>query len=201
MLKNGSRSLIGAGVSVILCTASWAQAPAKSDAPAAKPDVAAHIGSQPITIQELDAKIFKTNMTLAQQLYEARKAAVDEIVVEKALAPEAATRGISVDELLKERALAKAAPVTDAEIETFYNNNKNRMGGKTLEQMSGQLRTHLAGQRETEARNNLIREFRSKSDVRVTLDPPRVDVTLAANDPMKGPANAKVTIVEFSDFQ
>jgi protein-disulfide isomerase len=33
------------------------------------------------------------------------------------------------------------------------------------------------------------------------LEPPRVEVTLAANDPSRGPAAAPVTIVEYSDYQ
>ena len=43
--------------------------------------------------------------------------------------------------------------------------------------------------------------MKSKNNVTTTLDPPRVPVTVAANDPVKGPAGAPVQIVEFSDFQ
>jgi protein-disulfide isomerase len=35
----------------------------------------------------------------------------------------------------------------------------------------------------------------------VLLDPPRQEVAVAANDPVKGPANAPITIIEFSDYQ
>jgi acetyl-CoA synthetase len=41
----------------------------------------------------------------------------------------------------------------------------------------------------------------AKAKVQITLDAPRVEVKVAANDPAKGPADAKVTVVEFSEFQ
>ena len=47
----------------------------------------------------------------------------------------------------------------------------------------------------------LLANIKTKHDVRINLDPPRVPVTVAANDPVKGPAGAPVQILEFSDFQ
>ena len=45
-------------------------------------------------------------------------------------------------------------------------------------------------------------ELRTKAgDLRVMLEPPRVEVTLADSDPSRGPATAPVTIVEYSDYQ
>jgi protein-disulfide isomerase len=42
--------------------------------------------------------------------------------------------------------------------------------------------------------------LRTKANVRILIDPPRTDV-VADDDPAKGPADAPVTIVTFSDFQ
>jgi protein-disulfide isomerase len=195
------RWLLVAVVSVLFAAAGRADAQAKPEPSSPKGDVAAQVAGEAVTIQELDAKILKTNMKLAQSLYEARRAAIDQVVIDRVLAKEAAGRGIPVDQLMKERLAEKAKPVTDADVEAFYSANSARMGGKTLEQVSGQIRSQLASQREGEARQNLIAELKTKADVRVTLEPPRVTVAVAPNDPIKGPADAKVTIVEFSDFQ
>ena len=43
--------------------------------------------------------------------------------------------------------------------------------------------------------------IKAKHEVKIHLDPPRVSVTIAANDPTKGPAGAPIQILEYSDFQ
>jgi protein-disulfide isomerase len=45
-----------------------------------------------------------------------------------------------------------------------------------------------------------VKELKAKSSVKVLLDPPRASVEIGPN-PVKGPATAPVTIVEFSDYQ
>ncbi len=189
-----------AAVTLTACGAAKAQTPAKPETPA-KAGVAAYVGNEEITLADLDAKILKTNMTLAQSLYDARKAMIDQLVVERVLGPDAAKRGVTADQILSEKIAEKVAPVTDAEVQSYYEGNKGRMGGKTLEQTSAQIKSFLGNQRQADARNTVIRQIKEQAGVRVTLDAPRVEVPLAANDPVKGPANAKVTIVEFSEFQ
>lgn len=208
MIKSKLGLIIGAGVGVLVSTWASAQTPvkpdaaaAKSDAPPAKPGVAAYVGGEPITLAELDAKILKSNMKLAQQLYDARKAMIDQIIIERVLGPEAAKKGVTVDQLVKEQAAAKTAPVADADVEAFYNTNKAKMGGKPLEQMSTNIKGYLVAQKENEAKEAVTSEIKAKADVKIVMDVPRVDVAVAANDPVKGPKDAKVTIIEFSEFQ
>ncbi len=195
------RLLCGMGLTAVAVAAASAQTPPKPDAPAAKEGVAAYIGGEPVTLQELDAKALKTDMKLAQSLYNARRAALDQVLLDRLLGPEAATRKITVEQLVKEKAGATAKPIVDTDIETFYNANKARMGNQTLEQASPQIRGQLSSQREAEARGIILKELKDKAGVKVTMDPPRADIVIAANDPTKGPATAKVTIVEYSEFQ
>ena len=179
----------------------WAQAPAKPDAPKADPGVAATIGGKPVTFQELDAKALKTDMKLAQSMYDARRAALDQVLMERLLGEDAAAQKITVDELIRKRVAEKVKPVTDEAVEAYYKANSARMGGKTLEQTSAQIRPFLTSQQETEAKSNLLAELKGKADVKVLLDAPRAEIVIAANDPVKGPKDAKVTIAEYSDFQ
>jgi protein-disulfide isomerase len=51
-----------------------------------------------------------------------------------------------------------------------------------------------------QAEAELVRELRKQASVEILLEPPRLDVEVG-DAPRKGPANAPVTIVEFSDFQ
>lgn len=188
---------LGAFAFAAACTTVLAQAEAsKADA-----DVAAYIGSDPISLKDLDAKVLKTNTKLAQSLYDARVATLNDLLIERILAPEAKEKSLSVELLLRQKLAEKSKPVTDAEVEAFFNSKKAQMGGKTLEQMSGQIKTYLASQAEATAKSTLVTELKQKAGVKVVLGPPRVEVVVSATDPSKGPAGAKVTIVEYSDFQ
>ena len=199
-MKRKNTLLFGLSGGLLCGSLALAQEPAKQ-APPKEPGVAAYIDDKPVTTAELDEKILKSNMKLAQSLYDARKAAVDQVVLDRAFAKEAAEKKVSVDEIVKAKVTEKAKPATDDEIKAYFDANQARMGGKPLEQMSGQIKNFLVGQRETEARNALLADVRKSAKVRVLLDAPRVEVAVAPNDPTKGPAGAKVTIVEFSEFQ
>lgn len=201
MWKSGATALVTAGLCLFLSSAYGADPAAKTGGADPQADVAAKFGSETISLKEIDEKILKTNMKLAQDLYNARKAAIDQIVMERTLGPDAKAKNVTVDQLIKEKVAEKVQPVTDAEVSAYFENNKGRMGGKTLDQVSGQIKQQLTGQREGAAREALIKELKEKAQVKVTLDAPRANVSVAANDPVKGPATAKVTIVEFSEFQ
>lgn len=194
-------ALICATLSMLISAAAGAEPKGESDTPKAEAGIAAYIGGKAVTIADLDAKALGTNMKLAQSLYEARQKALNQMIMERLLMEEAAAQGITLDALISKRLAEKAKPVTDQDVEAFYNANRSRMRGQTLEEMSGRIRQHLASQRTNEARKSLLDELKQKSDVRITLEPPRVDVVIAANDPVQGPADAKVTIVEYADFQ
>jgi len=199
-MKRKNRLLIGLSGGLLCGSLCLAQEPAKPAAPK-EPGVAAYIDDKPVTMAEVDEKVIKTNMKLAQELYNARKAAVDQVMLDRAFAKEAAEKKVTVDEVVKAKVAAKVKPVTDEEVKAYFDSNQARMQGKTLEQVAPQVKNFLAGQRENEARNALLTEVRAGSKIRMVLDAPRVDVAIAANDPVKGPAGAKVTIIEFSEFQ
>lgn len=194
------QSAIGTWAVSLVALAAIAQPAAKPDASANK-GVAATIGGQPVTIEELDAKVLKLNMNLAQQLYDARKAALDEVIMERAMGEEAKAAGITVEQLLQKRVGETQKPVTDAEVEAFFNANQGRMQGKPLTEVAPQIKSMLANQRMAEARTAIINDAKGKAGVKVLLEVPRVEVAIAPNDPMKGNKDAKITIVEFSEFQ
>lgn len=194
------RLLFGLSGGLLCSSLALAQEPAKPPAPG-QPGVAAYIDDTPVTMAELDDAIVKTNMKFAQQLYDARKAALDQIILQRAFEKDAADKKVPVDEIVKAKVAEKARPVTDEEIKAFFDANLPQMRGQPLEKMSAQIKAHLAEQRETEARSALLAEVRGPAKVKVLIDAPRTQVAVAANDPSKGPADARVTLVEFSEFQ
>jgi len=163
--------------------------------------VAAIVNGKAISMADVDAKALGDNMKLAQQIYDARKSALDDLIIEQLMAPEAAKQGKTVKALMAEKLAALETPVTDQDVQNFFDKNKNRMRGRTLDQVKGQIKSYLAKQRGPEAHNKLLAELKKDATIKIVLDTPRATLTVAANEPARGPATAKVTVVEYSDFQ
>jgi protein-disulfide isomerase len=96
---------------------------------------------------------------------------------------------------------AHVAAVTQADIDAFIDANRSRIPGDP-KALTGQIRAYLEHQRTTERRTAFVSTLRQKSSVAVHLAPPPVFRAEVASDgfPTRGPAQAPVTIVEFSDF-
>lgn len=178
------------------------QSPARAGAARASDDtVVVKVGDREITLAEVDAKAIQSNMEAYQQLYDARRQAVDELVSDLLLTREAESRGITKDELVAREIDAKVAEVNEAEIEQFYEQNRARLGGQSLEQIGPQIRQYLAMRGQTVARENFLSSLRTAANVTVALDPPRVPLQVASNERVKGKDDAAITIIEYSDFQ
>lgn len=171
---------------------------------AAPTESAARIGDRTISVAELDARIKDNLFEEASEdgdpakLYELRSEAIEELVDETLLDAEAKAQGTSAEALLEAEA-AKAPPVEQAQVQAFYDQIKSRLGDTPLEAVESQIRARLEHQRRAEAQHAFVASLREKADVQVDLEPPRIDV--AADGPSRGPADAPVTIIEFSDYQ
>ncbi len=170
------------------------------------PGEAARIGDRVITVKEVDdawSKAQPVEHTRATQLlYEGRKAALDQMIADMLIEQAAKAKGLTASQFADAEIAKRAAPVGDADVTAFYEQNKARMQGKPLEEMRPAIRSFLEQQQLAAARAALVAELKkSGPPVRLALDPPRREVTVAATDPARGPADAPVTIVEFSDYQ
>jgi hypothetical protein len=195
----GALALVAAVVLGAACLAGQ-ESQADGDKPGGS-GVVAKVGDASITLEEVDREAMKAGIKPYQDLYDARRRALDEMIAKRLLESAAKARGTSVDELMNEETAKRVRTVTDENIDTFYARNKDRMGGRTLDEMRGQIRDYLQSLAANEASQSYLAELRAGAGVSVQLEPPRVEVTVAANDPAKGPASAAVTVVEYSDFQ
>jgi protein-disulfide isomerase len=167
---------------------------------------AVRVGDRVITLQEVDDAWRLADAgkyaEATQALYDGRRATIDKMVAGILLDKEAAAKKVTVQELLAEETARRRKAVTQADVDAFYNANKEQMQGNPLEKMQDPIRRFLQDQQETAARDAYVAELRKAGPpVRVLLEPPRTEVALTANDPSRGTASAPVTIVEFSDFQ
>jgi hypothetical protein len=193
-------SLAGALILSVSCDKAPASqaAQARSEG-ASDPNVVARVGDREITLVEVDERALKANMAVFQQLYDARRQAVEELSPRRSRAGsgEARITGMARDEIR-----SKIPEVTAKEVEDFFNQNRGRIPpGQTLEQLSGQIREYLTARNQVTARESYLSGLREKADVDVSLEPPRVPIAVADGERVKGSEGAPVTIVEYSDFQ
>lgn len=171
---------------------------ASDDAP-----VVAVVEGQAITLTDLDEWIkdglFEEQVggKSAADVFTFREAALDRLINERLVEAEAKRQGIDPDEVMRQG--VKPEPVTDEEISAFFEENRARIGNRTLEELSDRIRSHLAREKLNQATTAYLTSLRDHADLSITFEAPRVDV--AAVGPSVGPADAKVTIIEFSDFQ
>jgi protein-disulfide isomerase len=183
----------------LVAQAPAAQKPAAN--PQAKSEAVAEVDGVPITNEQVEKALGMNLSKLQEQIYSMKRQALDGLVSERLLANEAARRKITVTALIDAEVTSKVGLVTEEEIEKYYEANKAQFKG-ALEQSREQIRTGLQNQRIQAQRNTFIQALKSKANVVVRLPAPevqRVDVNITGA-PFKGPANAPVTLVEFSDF-
>jgi protein-disulfide isomerase len=162
--------------------------------------VVATIGGQPVSWSEVFESAAPDIVQAEEALYEARRQAVDGLIMQKLVDAEAAKTGQTADQYVRAEVSSKAPPVTDDEIKQFYLENQDQMQGGTLDQMKGQIGQYLEQQHASDVIRALVDRLKAENNVQVTLPRYRLDVS-AANSPRLGPATAPVQIVEFSDFQ
>ena len=187
---------------VVLAAVLAAPLPARAETPATPPpsDVVATIDGEPLSARQLEEAAGARLFQLRTQHYQAQRQVLDDEIARRLLEREAAARKVTVAELLKQEVEAKVAPITEAEQKAFYEQNKARMGEMTEADALKRIEAGLRQQRTGERRAEFIGGLRAKADVRGVVEPPRMKVTVG-DDPARGPADAPVTIVEFSDFQ
>jgi protein-disulfide isomerase len=161
--------------------------------------VVAVVDGKEITEPELRERIRGELLRLETQIYEVRRNGVDELISEYLLEQAAKARGLSADQLLKQEVDWKIGGVTPKDVEDFYTANQSRIR-KPLDEVRGQILNYLQQTRLNDARRAYLKGLRDKAQVKLFLKPPVVDVS-AGEAPFKGPQDAPITIVEFSDFQ
>lgn len=164
--------------------------------------VLATVNGQPITAGGIEEAVRPLVAQVQQQAYELRAQDLDTRINDLLLQQEAQKRQITSKALYDAEVMARVKPVTDADAQTFYNQNKANINGEYA-QIKEQLIEYLKQQEQTRASGVYAAELRRKATIQTFLQPPAVPVLSIATDdqPARGAATAKVTVVEFTDFQ
>lgn len=183
------------GISLPACSQDKANANDKPAA-AAKSDcdqVVATVAGQPITEADVQA-------ANPSEYYQFLDGSMKQLVQDRMVEAEAKAKGVTTQQLMTDG--AKPAAVSDADVDAFYEQNKAQIPPTTpKEQITPRIRQYLEQQKQFEARQAFIKSLEDKYKTEYLLEPLRVEVASAGFPAKGGPADAPVTIVEFSDFQ
>jgi len=174
-------------------------APASSAA-AAGGDVVAEVDGQKITAAELDRHAAGELARLRDQEYEIRKTALEDLISRRLMEKQAAAKGITTDELVRREVEAKVPEPTPAQIQEVYDQNRDRVGGRSRDEIAPQIVSSLKQQWAQVRAQAFARELRDAAQVKIVLDQPRTEVPVVAGAQARGPEAAPVTIVEYSDY-
>jgi len=160
----------------------------------------ATIGDWSMSLAELDDAASGQLTQVRQQEYDIRQQVLDGLMEERLLDMEAKARGISRDELLQTEVTSKVTEPTQADIDAYYERVKSRLRGQTKEQVEPQIKATIVAQESNDIKGTFVASLRKKYKAKVMIEPPRIMVSVD-DDASKGPKDAPITIVEFSDFQ
>ena len=153
-----------------------------------------------ITLKDVDAKIGPQLKQFEKQKMELRQQAAEQIALEALAKLEAAKVGQTDEQWVKGQLESKLPPPSDADILKVFEENKARMPpGSTVESMREQIIGFLQKDKGREIATKIFDDLKAKANYHMLLEEPRVQVE--AKGPARGPEGAKVTIVEFSDFE
>ena len=175
------------------------------------PAIVAEAGGVQITAEEMKSAMAAQEFQHRQQLHRMRQQWIESAVVEKLLEREAKKEGLDVDGLLA-KIDGEARIATDADAQMFYKVQsqqgriKDPQTGKIppFEELKDRIKEHLTEQSKQAARQQYFAKLLDGQEPEVHLtapEPPKVSGISPGDDPVKGPEDATVTVVEFSDFQ
>ncbi|MDE0221007.1 MAG: DsbA family protein [Spirochaetaceae bacterium] len=143
-----------------------------------------------------EAALLRCQLDAERSRDEALQTILRDLVHARLRTMEAARLGLSAEALAAHIDEA-VEPVTDAEVSAFH---RERGITEPLAEIGPQIRAYLERQAVEDARAAAYAEMERRYAVAYLLEPLRVEVA-AEGFPSHGPADAPVTIVEFSDFE
>ncbi|MFO0691078.1 MAG: DsbA family protein [Myxococcota bacterium] len=179
---------------------------ADADAKKARPgdeQVALVLEGRDVTVGELNERMKEQFLEefLRQpedRQFEMRDAAIRELVQRHVVESEAAKKGLT-PEALYDEVTAQAAPVSVEDVSSWYKKNESRLGGARLEEVAPQIEQMLRRERKGEAWSAFLDPKLEALDWSMRLAPPRK--TVEATRLVRGPADAPITLITFSDYQ
>ncbi len=164
-------------------------------------NVVAIVDGKTIRQSEVDSVATAQLFPLQQQMYAIRKTALENLITRVILEHEAKRQGFSVAELRMRMASGKVEASTAA-VETAYAENAAFFAGMSPDEARERLRLDLENQARMKLYKQALSKLRETARIELLLEEPRLPSPLVIDNAFaKGSPGARITLVEFSDFQ
>lgn len=164
------------------------------------------VGEETITQSDLDRatqeELDDINNQWAQKKLHLLWAGFEDAVNHRLIAQKARSEGLSPELLIERDVIQKVTAPTQAEMKEFYKNNSQVIGAQ-YEIAEPHIKRELVKQRRNEIEMAFLADLRSRTSIVYDLPMPELPRKSIppAPAPFTGPKNAKVTLVEFGDFE
>lgn len=169
--------------------------------PAPSTGLVAKIGNESVTEDEVFGDVKSEIYEAEKKLYDLKFGALKAKLLKKMIDQDPRKKNLTNDQFL-EKFIASKVKVSDAQVSKF--SKERKIPKKHLNaQMTERIKKFLAVDAKKKAIDLWMGEKTAKNPVEVYLRKPKRPVynITAGNAPFTGNSNAKVTIVEYSDFQ
>lgn len=165
--------------------------------------VVAQVGDETISVFDLESPLATRIYQLQQEIYRMKQERLDELIDGVLLRKAAEQKGITVDRFI-ESILSAGIAVSDEEVNDYYQQNLSRWTNwsGTLEDLKNRIRIYLQQQKSRQAIKDRVKPLRDQYPVTIHLTEPPLPFSKVSvsGSPALGPADATITIVEFSDY-
>jgi len=182
-------------VAAVACAQGPAAPPADADDP-----VVARIGDEVITESDLEAMIGPSLVNLRQQMYQAKMSQLQAEIFQRLVTERATAEGMTRGEYLKKNIDDKAAEPDEGEIVKIMTQYRSQLAEDDL-QAREQVVEALKQRQQVELREELRKTLFAEAGVMILLEPPRVTVAIRQETPSRGPVDAPIVLVEYTDYQ
>ena len=172
------------------------------------PVAVAHVGERRITEAELDAAWRERQPTeyarVRQSIYEMRRAVLNDLIADALVEDEVARVNRPERELIalamETGVLGDVPPIDEGQIEALYEQSGAMDYGIRLDTLRQEFVEVLKERRVTTIRERYRDHLRTTRNTKILLNAPRTFIPVTPTDPIRGALDARVKIIEFSDF-
>jgi len=168
-------------------------------------EVLARIGGETITakdlMNEVGGRLKQIDAEHFEQTYEIKRNALEAMIDDRLVRSGAEAAGKTVGEYLEAQIMPE--PIDEKLLKLAYDENAEAIG-RPFEEIAPMLRAELEARARREALEGFLAGLREQAGVAILLaepDKPRFEVSVRDGEPARGPADAPVTIVGYSDFE
>lgn len=169
----------------------------------ASSDIAAVVADKPILHKEIEAPIAGRLYSLKKDIYLLKHKQLEARIQKRLIELEANNQGISANEL-SQKIIKNATKVTFTDVDKYYQKNYDRLSGRKESEtkIKQQIANYLVKENRTKTMWGYVKPLFEKYNVKDLYQPPKLPTANVdiMNSPSWGPVEAKVTIVEFSDY-